>query len=165
MWKRGLLFGQFSIFENVGCRQNCPPIWKVFIDTFQTLCLFNRKRVHFVYSLYNIKGWYFHSKLQALAHFSSNPTFSYMYVVRKMGVPTFKIISSNLAGWFKRGASEAAAGCLASVAAKLVKTALENLFSILARGNKSTAANLGLFFLLFMRQLKSNIFQYTCAWK
>ena len=66
---------------------------------------------------------------------------------------------------FKRGASEAAAGCLASVAAKLVKTALENLFSILARGNKSTAANLGLFFLIFVRQLKSHIFQYTCAWK
>ena len=56
-------------------------------------------------------------------------------------------------GLFKRGASEAAEGCLASVAAKLVKTALENLFSILARGNKSTAANFGFFFLLFVRHL------------
>ena len=31
---------------------------------------------------------------------------------------------------FERGASEAAAGCLASVAAKLVKTAIKNLFTI-----------------------------------
>ena len=66
---------------------------------------------------------------------------------------------------FERGASEAAEGCLASVAAKLVKTAIENLFSILARGNKSTAANLGLFFLVFVQQLKSHYFQCTCAWK
>ena len=72
---------------------------------------------------------------------------------------------SEVRQFFERGASEAAEGCLASVAAKLVKTAIENLFSILARGNKSTAANLGLFFLLFVRQLKSHIFQYTCAWK
>ena len=31
---------------------------------------------------------------------------------------------------FKRGASKAAEGCLASEAAKLVKTAIENLFTI-----------------------------------
>ena len=73
---------------------------------------------------------------------------------------------------FERGASEAAAGCLASVAAKLVKTAIEihiymrvkinhrrQIWDILvrfratpklrsvihARGNKSSAANLGHF--------------------
>ena len=46
---------------------------------------------------------------------------------------------------FKRGASEAAEGCLASVAAKLVKTAIKISFYIHARENKSSAANLGHF--------------------
>ena len=65
----------------------------------------------------------------------------------------------------ERARQQTAHGCLASVAAKLVKTAIENLFSIHARGKKSTAANLGLFFLIFVRQLKIHIFCYTCAWK
>ena len=38
---------------------------------------------------------------------------------------------------FERGASEAAEGCLVSVAAKLVKTAIEIPFYIHARENKS----------------------------
>ena len=64
---------------------------------------------------------------------------------------------------FKRGASEAAEGCLASVAAKLVKTAIEISFYIHARGNKSSAANLG-HFGAFSYAFK-NLLWDTCAWK
>ena len=69
---------------------------------------------------------------------------------------------------FKRGASQAAVGRFASVAAKLVKTATQipEWDSILhARGNKSRAANLGHFFPVFVRQLKTVNFHTTCAWK
>ena len=91
---------------------------------------------------------------------------------------------------FERGASEAAAGCLASVALKLVKTDIEihiyirvkinhrrqiwdilaqfratpKLVSvILARGNKSPAANLGHFGAISCDS-KTSLCN-TCAWK
>ena len=91
---------------------------------------------------------------------------------------------------FKRGASEAAAGCLESVAAKLVKTAIEiHIYIrvkinhrrqiwdilvrfratpkfrsvILARENKSPAANLGHFGAISCDSKIS--FCNTCAWK
>ena len=96
---------------------------------------------------------------------------------------------------FKRGASDAAEGCLASVAAKLVKIAAkiitllhaveinqrrQNLglksvnlvrnfyvsnFNIHARGNKSAAAKFGPKIGKFGAKLLCLKCQHTCAWK
>ena len=66
---------------------------------------------------------------------------------------------------FKRGASEAAAGCLASVAAKLVKTAAKIITLLHARRNKSAAAKFGPKIGKFGAKLLSLKFQHTCAWK
>ena len=66
---------------------------------------------------------------------------------------------------FKRGASEAAFGCLANVAAKLVKTAAKNIILIHARGNKSAAAKFGPKTGRFGAKLLHIKFQHTCAWK
>ena len=66
---------------------------------------------------------------------------------------------------FKRGASEAAEGCLVSVAAKLVKTAAKIITLIYARGNKSAAAKFGPKTGKIGEKLLCSKFQHTCAWK
>ena len=66
---------------------------------------------------------------------------------------------------FKRGASEAAEGCLVSVAAKLVKTAAKIITLIHARGNKSAAAKFGPKTGKFGAKLLLLKFHHTCAWK
>ena len=72
---------------------------------------------------------------------------------------------SKLALFFKPGASKAAEGCLASVAAKLVKTAAKIITLIHVRGNKSAAAKFGPKTGKFGANLQRLKFQHTCAWK
>ena len=68
---------------------------------------------------------------------------------------------------FKRGASEVAEGCLASVAAKLVKTAAKIIFTniqIYMRVEINRAGKFGPFLLRF-GALSKMTSKYTCAWK
>ena len=67
--------------------------------------------------------------------------------------------------FFKRGASEAAEGCLVSVAAKLVKTAAKIITLLHARGNKSAAAKFGPKIGKFGAKVLRLKFQHTCEWK
>ena len=76
-------------------------------------------------------------------------------------IPRWLISVTNL---FKREASEAAEGCLASVAAKLVKTAAKIILLIHVRGNKSAAAEFGPKTGKFGAKLLRLKFQHTCAW-
>ena len=95
-----------------------------------------------------------------LAHFWNGLAFSLIFLILRLVA-----LASNHIALFKRGASEAAEGWLASVAAKLVKSAVEIIILIHARGNKSAAAKFGPKTGKLGAKLLSLKFQHTWAWK